>query len=409
MKSIHFWIIFILAIFAFETAFAAETVSQKIGIETDISNTSAVIDRLIRKTVLLNASGMTNVYILSSEKDELKSLGISALNGKVQIRTVIEGDVYRIRLSAQAEKGWEMFDDSLTIERKSLIDGIDTLSDRIIRIIEQKFPPKPKQEILTIEIEKKGISEFETAEPTWRLTLAPYYQNLRFYLDLETKTSSNGTKNMATETNLGFVGLSAMAEFQYFNWFVRASLKFAGVFDYFSARLMGGIGIFESVVVLGAGVDYTGGGLNYTHTYTSSEGTNLLFSAAISRFDYNMMQIFMYTRFNIDKNYYIDMSVGGALGNSMYAINLYFPGTACQLTNNNEGITPTFNVSFNGRINDQWKIKLFYEYQEIGFRKNWQAAATPNLHFNPTQFPNSYIRESKLNFLNLGVGVEYEF
>jgi hypothetical protein len=63
----------------------------------------------------------------------------------------------------------------LRVPLEDIALSFDDLGSRIARIVMDEFPRKTAVEVREIVVERRRISELETLEPTWFLSLAPVY------------------------------------------------------------------------------------------------------------------------------------------------------------------------------------------------------------------------------------------
>ncbi len=425
MKSLLFSLLFslLLAGYTFgrqspQTNVMAGTVPQKVGIDIDEDSPFANIAYLIRKSVLSEYQGNTNIYIFANDPVELRYQKVESLNGIALIEVFTNEWSYIIEIRVSHGGETNLINENISIPKETLPITVDDMGRHILDLLLAEFPRKAKVEMSEIVVERQTFSEFETLKPTWTGSVALYYQfrNIDVRFNSVNSLTNNGGYNFYFKNNRDSAALSLEAYYQYRKWhaFLNASVNVDG--SCVQILLGGGLGLFRSLFVFMPYLYYDRNKLIYdgstTATFTEGTVTN---DIAIPTFHLQGFALGLRLRLNISKSVYFltDISFPYLFGS--YSI-LFNEGASLQSQEQPlEPNVPHLRLSINYGINDRFRFHLDYIFgiqaQEMEKDSNGETIYdTGSVYYIGSRgIYDFYIDRLEMMTSFYGVGIDYVF
>lgn len=373
---------------------------QKVGLTYDKKGEYAYIASLLQKAVLSLAEGDTNILLFPGDKSDLDTLGLKELNANINIIIGKNATNFSIGLYQSGDKSMPMgFNE--TFVGKELIPEIQPLSRKILDFIKARYPLKKIEELKTVEVEKIGVSEFETLSPVFSLRLVPGLSTLNTGLGFQ--ISNNGGIGSSISDPSFSLQAEGILRYRAWNAWAGGGLLYTGQYgDTYRVQAGAGYGIFGSLIVLGIEGDYF---LTHFSGKNQVAGTN-----GTETVDYPGEDLSFYTlgpvlQFNITKSYYIQLSLGFALGSPSASLNFSQPQTNITIALNNFQGPAFLNLLFSIEVLPKWRIGLDYMIYSAGMNNNNNSSGGSQYFIDSVSEATGY--RYSLNLL--GLGIEYEF
>lgn len=415
-----FLVVFLLVfLFPVQVFFGEDRVVQSIGIVIDRKSPNYNVERILKKVILSVAVSNKNVKLFSSDSADIEYTGIKELNGTVLIKTVKKAGVYQVELY-QIDNKTNRFDETVRLALKGFSDRVDDIAIQIVSNISVQFPPKPMKELTKIDLVKVKLSEYESQEGFWSLTVIPAYSILKIYYS----TMSIGPDSMIEKTFLNngvSLDLEATYRVQQWNFMLGAGGSYGGwgegqfhgtTYDmYFTG--MAGYGIFGSLIILGIQPYYHYGSF-------SSDYYDIIYTTNVPAPDVTaqILQINLYIQINISKDYYIVFSGGPPIPADFFSDmwldfnknGLYPLFTKTKLSPLYTSGMPMLQIKFNFRIIGSWWMQLFYDSGGPGFWGDTGATDDAKKPVPMTKVMSSFFMQNfSYTKTRIGLGVQYEF
>jgi hypothetical protein len=408
-----------------QAAFSADTVVQTVGLSIDKRLRSYNIDRVLKKVVLSVAVSNKSVNVLSSDSDDLEIAGIGAINGNVLMKTEKKGAFYQVGLyesDPQSGKPDKLFDDTLKLPIAQFSESVDDIALKILDRIALKFPPKPLRELTKIDMIRVKLSEYESPDGFWSLTVSPTYDSLSMYFSLSYSNTPGGSVYKYFNHNGGDLDVEAVYRIQQWTlgfganggagyWSESATIENSSYYD-FSIRGIFGYGLFGSLVVIGLEPRFYRA--EVTMNGTTLAGTNRINAPNVTS---QRLALYTFIQVNISKDYNLSASVGMPIP-LLYEMRADFSRSGSDPAYNNLNILPpasifssdgmNFKLKFNFRIFSEWWLNLYSETVVAGYNYETGNTIDPNKYF--TDAAGQYqVKKIGFSKTRLGLGVRYDF
>jgi hypothetical protein len=373
---------------------------QKIGLTYDKKGEFAYIAALIQKTVLAMAENDTNIFLFPGDKIDLETIGIRELNANINMIIEKNSSNYIIGLYQSGDKSRPM-GFSETFGGREIIPEIQPLARKILDFIKAGFPLKKIEELKKIEIEKIGVSEFETLNPVIGLRFLPGLSTLNTGLGFQI----NNSGNIGSELTDPSFSMQAEGILRYRAWnaWIGGGLLYTGQYGQtYRVNAGAGYGIFGSLIILGIEADYFESSFLGRNQLAAASGTETI--------NYPDGKLSFYTlgpviQFNITRAYYIQLSFGIALGSPSVNFNFSQPQTNTSMSLNNFQGPAFLDLLFNFEVAPRWWIGLNYMIYGAGINNNNNGGSSGQDYIDPVSAVTGY----RYNLNILGIGIEYEF
>lgn len=424
--------IFIVLSFAFlfpaMPVFGEDRVVQSVGIVIDRKSPNHNVERILKKVILSVSVSNRNIRLFSSDSADIEYTGIQSLNGTVLIRTVRKTGVYQVELY-QIDKQTNRFDDSARIALKDFGDRVDDIALQIISNIGARFSPKPLRELTKIDLVKVKLSEYESQDGFWTLSVIPAYNLSMAYTSLRSSNFNGGDSREKTmRNNGGSVSVEGIYRLQQWNFSAFAGTGMGGwnetnfhaSYNEFRVSGMAAYGFFGSVIVLG--VEPTFSFFRYTTDYTNYHiqdmggGTNTTNVLVAPNVTMRNLSLNIYLQVNISKDYYISFSAGLPFyGDFFYGLNLDFSKNglfpAYQSVNVptdmiDSGGPPFIRVTLNFRLFPPLWLRVCYENQTVSFYK---SKNNKEIDLPVATGMDMRLDSFRMSMTRIGLGINYEF
>lgn len=409
----------VMTVFLAYPLFAADLTTQSVGLSIDKRSPNYNIDLILKKVILSVAASNQNVRMYSSDKQDLEFTGIKELNGDVLMKAVKKGGAYQVELYDAGETGKKpvLFDDTVRLTLKEFGDTVDDTALKIINIIAKKFPQKPAAQLTKINLVKIKLSEYESQDGYWSLTVMPAFSLLD--IDASIRKVSGSSFGKMFKGKGGSLYVEGIYRYQQWTFGAGASASIGGwtednmhaSFNDYYAHVMFGYGLFGSLIIVGFQPEFYY--LNYNTDYTNFNTyySNTLIAPNIR---FRHLQLFFFLQINISKDYYITFLSGPPIpGDIFNGMNLDF--------NKNGQYSSYSNVNVPGDwINGGFYIRLILNFRLFSswwLRFNYDTLTPSFSRYNNNQNNTLIITTDgqfqlenlNINKTRIGLGIQYDF
>lgn len=409
---------FLVPFLPFSSVFSEDRVNQSIGIVIDKKSPNYNVERILKKVILSVSSSNRNVRLYSSDSADLEYTGIKELNGNVLIKTVKKSGNYQIELYSLDTKT-NRFDNSIQMSLKDFGDRVDDIALQVASNISLQYPPKPLRELTKIDIIKIKLSEYESQEGFWSLSVIPAWGLMNISTGFF--ASMSDSRELHFSCNGADGNVEATYRLQQWNFMISAgggmgwgnNKDYQGSFYNFYASGMAGYGIFGSLIILGLEPTYYYG--QFKNNMTTVLNTQ---TVPFPDLTVQLIQFNMFIQVNISKDYYITFSAGPPLPldfftdiwidfNKNGAYPDYLMVKAPALYANG---MPMIKIRFNFRLFSSWNMQLMYDSGGPSFEGDTVAVDDAKKPIpSSVVMGNLFLKRINMNKTRIGLGIQYEF
>ncbi|MCX7821469.1 MAG: hypothetical protein N2258_07330 [Brevinematales bacterium] len=391
----NFVLFFLIPVFLY----SAELIPQKLILTISDKTPTYKMEVLLQKAVLLRAKDRKDIYIFSDDNTELSGYGLSQVNAKILLQIKEEKQKLTFELF-DISKDTNRIEFSSVIEKENFLRNIDRISTQILDLLLKSYPPKEKQKLVTVETEKKKLSEYEKDKPTFTLGFYFNLDSLRVYdsefsLDNSTYLEENLPSKLTFSPLLNF-------EFEYM-WFLlvtRAKMSISGDYNYqFGVTPM--FGFFDNLFFVGIDLSFSGGRISGFEI--TDEGKNINFPESY----YSFMTIGFALRFNITRDYYFGLAFGIFRPYSDYNFNY---SSNFNIPFDSSDGPPFMSMDFNFKGFDRFIFSVAFAFYSAGIHREFSDSKyLPPVALGIVDGATFYLRRISVEDSVMGIGIKYEF
>ncbi|MGC8770496.1 MAG: hypothetical protein ACP5Q5_04515 [Brevinematia bacterium] len=380
--------------------FGADLVPQKLILTISNSGPYYKMELFLQKAILSKSKDLKNIYIFSDDNTELKGYGLSQVNVKLFLTLKEEKESFVVELYDITKERIKI-DVNITFQKKEYLKNIDIISSNILDEIKKRYPPKEKQKLITVETEKKKLSEYEKDKPTFSVAL---YFNLDsfalrevgFYLGQTTDLYGELKPDLSFSPQLNF-------EFEWM-WFLLITRTRFNTSQNFNAMLSISplFGLFNNLLFVGPFFSYFGG------KFQSFDFTDKGINLSSPGFGYNVLNIGLELRFNITRNYYI--GIGFAFLRPYSELGFNYNGKEIKLPLNNDEGPPYIFMNFDIKILQKLTVSFGFSFYYCGIKREFNNSNyPPPIELTVVNGQTLYLRKISIENSTMGIGIKYEF
>lgn len=380
--------------------FGADLVPQKLILTISNAGPYYKMELFLQKTILSKAKDLKDIYIFSDDSTELKGYGLSQVNVKLFLTLREEKESFVIELYDITKEKINL-DISISFEKKEYLKNIDIISLRILDEIKKRYPPKEKQKLITVETEKKRLSEYEKDKPTFSVALYFNLENLAlkdigFYLGQTTDLYGElkPVLNFSPQINFEF-------EWMWFLLITRARVNTSQNFNcILSTSPL--FGLFNNLLFVGPFFSFVVG--RFESFSFSDNGINL----SSPGFGYKVLNIGLELRFNITRNYYI--GIGGAFFMPYSELRFNYNGKEIKSPINNSEGPPYLFMNFDIKVLEKLTVSFGFSFYYCGIKREFNNSNyPPPIELDVLNEQTLYLRKISIENSTMGIGIKYEF
>lgn len=242
----------------FHTLYGADRIIQKAVLSLLPESPYAGMERTIRNSLLSEASGLTNIYILSADREELDMLGVKDVNATLMLRVEKNGTQMTLTIYKAVSTDKVPLEGPITWPAGRLPENLSRITSNALDIITRAYPPIDKKD-LKIEPLVISKSEYERENPTWSVRFLPFQlEAVLFDMSYQVSNTNGGSlpnKFSYEKAGFGRMSMELALDWKAFHGRLEVSanpLEFTGV----TTKLEAGYGLWGSFIILGAGLTY---------------------------------------------------------------------------------------------------------------------------------------------------------
>ncbi|MGC8764514.1 MAG: hypothetical protein ACP5QT_01330 [Brevinematia bacterium] len=380
--------------------YGAELIPQKVIIQISKESPNHNMELIVQKLILSKSSSKKDIYIFSDDSTELSGFGISQVNARVLLSISENGNLYNLFLT-DITKETNIFSTNIIFTKGDFIKNVEAISEDIISILSEKYPPKEKKQLVTVETKKKKVSEFQKEKPSFSAEVTFNLDRLKF-TDIYFSYFNSAGDGSDLSSSYSFAP-SVKLEFEYM-WFLlslKGKLRIGEDYNY-SLFLLPAFGLFGNLFFLGTYIELDYGEAKKLGTIK----INITNSFEIPSLEYYRSVLGIYLRFNATKNYYFSMGIGIIpLGTLILRSN---EGNISIPFSRGDG-PPDINMEFVFRVLGRFFLSFQFGNYEVAVRREWGS----DKYEDPVKVGNSggdiFIKNLRISSSYIGLGIRYEF
>jgi hypothetical protein len=307
----------------------------------------------------------------------------------VLLKTDKKGNSYQISLfdsDPQSGRPDVLIDGSLKLPVSEFSDTVDDTALKILDKIAHHFPPKPMRELTQIDLVRVKLSEYESLDGYWTLTVMPSYSTAGVYFNI----SPAGTSGMNSyEKYFNHSGADMEVDGTYhiqqwtfglggnagMGWWSENASGGTSTFTDFSFRALAAYGLFGSFLIVGLQASSYNAFVNMNYTISGTSN-----SIAAPDIYLQEINIGVYLQLNISKDFNVSFSGGFPPFNAPFFNDMKFDFTQNGKFSNNKYVvldsttafkngnfSPLVAFKVNFRIAGGWWLLLYYENTAPGY------------------------------------------
>ncbi|MEJ5285339.1 MAG: hypothetical protein WHS77_09870 [Brevinematales bacterium] len=380
--------------------FGADLVPQKLILTISNKGPYYKMELFLQKAILSKSKDLKNIYIFSDDNTELKGYGLSQVNVKLFLTLREEKENFVVELYDITKERIKL-DIDISFDKKEYLKNIDIISSRILDEIKKRYPPKEKQKLITVETEKKKLSEYEKDKPTF--SVAVYFnldsfalRDVGFYLGQTTDLYGELKPDLSFSPQLNF-------EFEWM-WLLlitRTRVNTAKNFNYMLS-ISPLFGLFNNLLFVGPFFSLVGG------KFESFDFTDKGINLSSPGFGYNVLNIGLELRFNITRNYYID--IGFAFLRPYSELGFNYNGKEIKLPINDSEGPPYLFMNFDIKVLEKLTVSFAFSFYYCGVKREFNNSNyPPPIELTIVNGQTLYLRRISIENSTMGIGIKYEF
>ncbi len=380
--------------------YGVELIPQKLILTLSDKSPSYKMEGLLQKTILSKAKNIKDIYIFSDDNAELKGYGLSQVNAKILLTLKEEKENFIVELY-DITKETVKLDINISFQKNEYLKKIDLISSNILDKLKILYQPKEKQKLITVETEKKKLSEYEKDKPTFSLSLYFNLDNI-VVKDIEFNLGESASISGKSEPDLSFSPqLNFEFEYMWFLFIAKARINTTENFVYtFSFSPL--FGLFNNLLFLGPFFSFSNG--KFVSFEVSGAGKTIF----CPNFYYSFLTIGAEFRFNITRNYYLGLGFGFLRPYSEIGFN--FDNKEIKISMNSSDGPPYLFMNFNIRVLEKLIVSFGFSFYFCGIKREFNDPEfPPPIELTVINGEILYLKKIHIENSAMGIGIKYEF